>query len=412
MLDGLQEILFTLRQNKLRTVLTAFGVFWGIFMLILLLGAGRGMQNGIYDDFGSDVLDFVIVWSGDTSTAYRGMGPGRKIQLTLADVRAIQQQIPDVRLVSPERQAGGASVSYAGRNSNAEIGGVPDEFFQVKEDVPFNFGRKVNPLDMQETRKIVVIGTVIAERLFKAGEDPVGKDIRIKDVVMKVVGVFYDKGNRGRNSERVLMPLSTFQKIYGGGDITNVIWLRPKQGVDGFEFEKKVVDLLRRRHDVAPDDMRGINSFNMATPAKSVNGLFIGINVFIWFVGLGTLMAGIVGISNIMIITVKERTREIGIRKALGATPFAIVSTLLLESTLVTSAAGYLGLLCGVGLLELVAFGLRSAGAKLPYFLNPEVDFKLAITAIVLLIVVGILAGLMPALRAARITPIEAMRAE
>jgi putative ABC transport system permease protein len=412
MLDGLQEILFTLRQNKLRTVLTAFGVFWGIFMLILLLGAGRGMQNGIYDDFGSDVLDSVIVWSGDTSVAYKGMGPGRRIQLTLADVQAVRTQVPGVRLIAPERQAGNETVSYGGRSSNSQIGGIPDEFFVLKEDIPFNFGRKVNPLDLMEIRKIVVIGTTIAERLFKDGEDPIGKDIRVKDVVMKVVGVFYDKGNRGRNSERVLMPLSTFQKIYGGGDIANTIWLRPEKGVDGFEFEKKVLELLKRRHDVSPDDLRGVRSFNMAEPARIVNGLFVGINVFIWFVGLGTLMAGIVGISNIMIITVKERTREIGIRKALGATPFSIVSTLLLESTLVTGIAGYLGLVVGVGLLELVAFGLRSAGAKLPYFMNPEVDFQLAVTAILLLVVVGILAGLAPALRAAKITPIEAMKAE
>jgi len=163
---------------------------------------------------------------------------------------------------------------------------------------------------------------------------------------------------------------------------------------------------------VSPDDKRGIGSFNMAEPAKRINGLFTGINVFIWFVGLGTLMAGIVGISNIMIITVKERTREIGIRKALGATPFKIVSTLLLESTLVTAIAGYVGLVCGVGLLELIAFGLRSAGAQMPYFMNPEVNFQVAMTAIALLVGVGILAGLMPALRAARITPIEAMRAE
>jgi putative ABC transport system permease protein len=182
--------------------------------------------------------------------------------------------------------------------------------------------------------------------------------------------------------------------------------------VDGFQLEKNVLDLVKRRHDVAPDDIRGIRSFNMATPAKRVNGLFTGINIFIWFVGLGTLTAGIVGISNIMIITVKERTREIGIRKALGATPFSIVSTLLLESALVTSVAGYVGLVCGVGLLELVAFALRSSGAKLPYFMNPEVNFQVAVTAILLLIGVGILAGLMPAMRAAKITPIEAMRAE
>ena len=193
--------------------------------------------------------------------------------------------------------------------------------------------------------------------------------------------------------------------------VTSNIWVRPEKGVDGFELEKKVLELLKRRHDVALEDKRGINSFNMAEPMQRVTGLFIGINVFIWFVGLGTLMAGIVGISNIMIITVKERTKEIGIRKALGATPFKIVSTLLLESLLVTGVAGYIGLVVGVGLLELVAFGLRSSGAKTPYFMNPSVDFQTAITAIFLLVGVGVLAGLVPALRAAKITPTEAMRA-
>jgi len=412
MLDGLQEILFTLRQNKLRTVLTAFGVFWGIFMLVLLLGAGRGMQNGIYEDFGSDVLDFVIIWSGDTSIAYNGMGPGRRIQLDLADIQAVSRQIAGIRLISAERFVENGTTTYQRKSSNSQILGIPDEYFQVKEDVPFNFGRRINPLDLDETRKVVFVGSAVAERLFAKGEDPTGKEVRVKDVVMKVAGVFHDKGDRGQNSERVIMPLTTMEKMYGGGAITSNIWLRPAKGVDGFELEKKVMDLLKRRHDVSPDDKRGINSFNMAEPATRVNGLFVGINVFIWFVGLGTLMAGIVGISNIMIITVKERTKEIGIRKALGATPSQIVSTLLLESMLVTGVAGYLGLLLGVGLLELVAFGLRSTGAKLPYFLNPSVDFQAAITALFLLVGVGILAGLMPALRAAKITPTEAMRAD
>jgi putative ABC transport system permease protein len=412
MLDGLQEILFTLRQNKLRTLLTAFGVFWGIFMLVLLLGAGRGMQNGVWDDFGSDVRDFIIVWTGETSMAHHGMGPGRRIQLTLADIQAVRQQVPGIGVMSAERFVENGNITYERKNSNSGILGVPDEYFRVKEDVPFNFGRRVNPLDLDEIRKVVVLGSAVADRLFDKGVDPVGKDVRVKDVVMKVVGVFYDKGNRGQNSERVLIPLTTMQKIYGGGEVTSNIWLRPAKGVDGFELEKKVLELLKRRHDVSPEDMRGVNSFNMAMPTRNVNGLFIGINAFIWFVGLGTLTAGIVGISNIMIITVKERTREIGIRKALGATPFNIVSTLLLESTLVTGFAGYLGLVVGVGLLELVAFVLRIAGAKLPYFLNPSVDFQLAITALLLLVAVGVLAGLMPALHAARITPTEAMRAE
>jgi putative ABC transport system permease protein len=363
-------------------------------------------------DFGSEVLDFIIVWSGDTSVAYNGMGLGRKIRIEEEDVEAVRNQIPGVRTISGDTNIGTGLITYGEKTSNSPIRGVPDEYFRIKEDVPFNFGRKVNPLDVDEVRKVAVIGSAVAERLFPAGTDPVGKDIRVKDVVMKVVGVFHDKGNRGRNSEHVMLPMSTVQKVYGGGGRIDSIWLRPQPGIDGFALEKQVLELLKRRKNVSPDDKRGVNSFNMAEPAKRVNGLFIGINVFIWFVGLGTLTAGIVGISNIMIITVKERTREIGIRKALGATPFSIVSTLLLESTLVTAFAGYVGLVVGVGLIELIAFAMRKAGVQGGYFVDPEVNFSVAMTAIALLVGVGLLAGLMPALRAAKITPIEAMRAE
>lgn len=411
-MDGLQEILFTLRQNKLRTALTAFGVFWGIFMLMLLLGAGRGMQNGVYANFGSDVLDFIVVYTNSTSVAYKGRGLGRQIVLTTDDVAAIQRQVEGVGVISPIIQRGGIVLTHGDKTGNFGVHGVPEEFFRVKEGIPFFFGRKTNPLDDMNVRKIVVIGTVVAERLFGKDVDPVGKDIRINGVVMKVVGVFYDKMNRGRDSERAYIPISTAQKMFGTSDRISTIWLRPQTGVDGFALEKNVVELLQRRHDVAAEDRRAVQSFNMAEPAKEVNALFLGINAFIWFVGLGTLMAGIVGVSNIMIITVKERTREIGIRKALGATPFNIVFTLLLESILVTSIAGYAGLVVGVGLIELISVGLNSAGAELPYFKNPEINFQAAITAIILLVVVGALAGLMPAMRAARIMPIEAMRAD
>lgn len=412
MWDGLQEIYFTLKQNKLRTFLTAFGVFWGIFMLIILLGAGKGMQNGVMQEFGSDVLDFIIIFPGSTSVAYKGLGLGRNIELTESDGEALKQKLKGARFISTENSMGSNSVTYRGKTGSYEIRGIPDDYFKIKEDVPFNIGRKINRFDGNQVRKIGVIGTAVAERLFGKDVDPVGKEIRIQDIVIRVTGVFYDKGNRGRSSERVYIPQSTYLKVFGGGDKISRLWLRPDIGVDGFELEKQALKILKERHKVAEDDKRGITSFNMAEPAKNINGLFFGIKAFIWFVGLGTLMAGIVGISNIMIITVKERTREIGIRKALGARPLSIVSTLLLESVLVTSIAGYVGLVIGVGLLELVSFGLRSAGMELPFFKNPEVNFQVALTAIILLVVAGTLAGLVPALRAAKISPIEAMRAD
>lgn len=412
MLDSLQEILYTLRQNKLRTGLTAFGVFWGIFMLMLLLGAGRGMQNGVYEDFGSDVLDFIVVYTESTSVAYKGMGLGRHIQLTNDDLVAIKQQILNVRFIAPQRAQNGVSISYGQKSASFGVFGVPDEYFDIKESIPFNLGRKPNIFDDRELRKVTVIGSVVAERLFGKDVDPIAKDIRVNGVVMKIVGVFYDKSNRGRDSERIYIPETTHQKIFGNSHGLDSIWLRPTLGADGFAVEKQVIELLQRRHSVSPEDKRAIRSFNMAEPAKMVNGLFFGINAIIWFVGLGTLTAGVVGVSNIMIITVKERTREIGIRKALGATPFSIVSTLLFESILVTGIAGYAGLVVGVGLWELISFVLNSVGAQFPFFKNPEINFQAAITSVVLLVIIGAVAGLVPALRAAKIMPIEAMRAE
>ncbi|UTF58823.1 ABC transporter permease [Gilvimarinus sp. DA14] len=412
MIDGLQEIFYTLRRNKLRTALTAFGVFWGIFMLILLLGAGRGMQNGVMDSFADNALDTIIIWSGTTSVAYRGQGLGRRIGYTDDDITALRQQVDGLRFITGANSMGQGTVTYGNKTGFFDLYGIDDTYFKIRDQVPFPSGRTVNYLDNFETRKVAVIGTSVRDRLFGANAQPEGKMIQVNNINLTVIGVFHDRNNNGRDSERVFVPYSTFTKTFGRGNQVHVIWARPKPDVDGFALEEEIVTLLKKRHNVSPQDHRAIQTFNFAEPAKMVKGLFVAINGFIWFVGLGTLTAGIVGISNIMIITVKERTREIGIRKALGATPFSIVSTLLLESILVTSIAGYAGLVLGVALIELMAYGLQVSGAQMEFFKRPEVNFSAAVTALVLLVVVGGLAGLMPAIRAARIPPIEAMRAE
>nr|WP_026286752.1 ABC transporter permease [Gilvimarinus chinensis] len=411
-MDGLQEILYTLRRNKLRTALTAFGVFWGIFMLILLLGAGRGMQNGVMDSFADNALDTIIIWSGTTSVAYQGQGLGRRIGYTEDDIIALRQQVEGLRFITGANSMGQGTVTFGNKTGFFDLYGIDDTYFKIRDQIPFPSGRTINYLDDAETRKVAVIGTSVRDRLFGSGVNPEGKMIQVNNINLTVIGVFHDRNNNGRDSERVFVPYSTFTKTFGRGNQVHVIWARPKAGVDGFALEEQVVDLLKKRHNVAPEDKRAIQTFNFAEPAKMVKGLFVAINGFIWFVGLGTLTAGIVGISNIMIITVKERTREIGIRKALGATPFSIVSTLLLESILVTGIAGYAGLVMGVGLVELMAYGLQVSGAQMEFFKRPEVNFSAAVTALVLLIMVGALAGLMPAIRAARIPPVEAMRAE
>lgn len=412
MIDALQEILYTLRQNKLRTALTAFGVFWGIFMLILLLGAGRGMQNGVIDSFADNALDTIIIWSGSTSVAYQGQGLGRHIGYTDDDIEAIRHNIDDLRFVTGANSMGQGTVVFENKTGFFDVYGIDEKYFQIRDQVPIPSGRTVNFLDEAQTRKVAVIGTTVRDRLFGENSNPVGSLIKVNNISLTVIGVFHDRNNNGRDSERLFVPYSTFTKTFGRGNQVHVIWARPAAGADGFAVEQNILSLLKKRHNVSPDDKRAVQSFNFAEPAKMVKGMFIAINAFIWFVGLGTLMAGIVGISNIMIITVKERTREIGIRKALGATPFSIVSTLLLESILVTSVAGYLGLVLGVGIIELMAFAMEASGAKMDFFQRPEVNFSVAVTALVLLVSVGAMAGFMPALRAAKIAPIEAMRSD
>jgi putative ABC transport system permease protein len=290
--------------------------------------------------------------------------------------------------------------------------GVGENYFSIKKNQELREGRRLNNLDEYESRKVATIGTPVAENLFP-NESPIGKQIEVNGISYTVVGVFHDDGMNGRLAERVYIPLSLFQKVYGGGQgRLGTITYQPRPGVDAYAVEDEVMKVLRRRHVVSPDDRSAIVSRNLLRGVEQINALFTAINSFLWFVGIGTLAAGIVGISNIMMITVKERTVEIGVRKALGARPIQIVSALLFESVLVTAISGYLGLVLGVGLLELVNMGIESTGAKLDYFKQPEVDFGIAVTSIIILVSVGMLAGFAPAWRASKISPVEAMRSE
>lgn len=416
-MDSLQEILFSLRQNKLRTGLTAFGVFWGILMLILLLGAGRGMEKAFVEGWSNDVADSMWIFPNTTSVPYKGLGVGRQIKLTEADMAAVRQQLPGVRYLSSENPMGSfinsdISVTFGNKSGSFGVLGVADEYFNIKEKVQFNDGRRLNSLDIDDSRKVVVIGTSVSERLFTTHAQAMGQTLQINGVSFRVIGLFYDKGNQGRMSERIYMPVSAFKKSFGGGREVALIAARPKVGVDGIELEEKIIALLKQRHKIAPEDVRAIEVSNKARETQEVNAMFAGLNIFIWLVGIGTLLAGIVGVSNIMIITVKERTREIGIRKALGAHPRSIVFSLLFESILVTGVAGYMGLVLGIAILEGISAALTKFNISLPYFQQPDIDMSVALSALLLLVLAGVLAGLMPALRAARIMPIEAMKAE
>lgn len=412
--DVLQEILFTVKKNKLRTFLTAFGVFWGILMLILLLGSGKGLQNGAESRFGSDDRSSIWLSSRVTAQAYDGLPRGRKINFDEYDIAAILREIPGVQFISAENRAGERwqrtiNINYKNKTGAFGVYGVADDYFKIKKYLDYPAGRTLNSLDASETRKVALVGTRVRDRLFGKEMDPVGETISFHGILLKVVGVFHDEGREGRMSERVYVPLTTFQLVFGEGKKVGGITLTPKPNIDPYMFEEDVVSLLKFRHRIAPDDVKAIRVFNSAKNMESVTQLFIAINAFVWFVGIGTLIAGIVGVSNIMIITVKDRTREIGVRKALGATPSSIVAMIISESIIITAFAGYLGLVLGVGILE-IANTLLAKSENTGFFVRPEVDIQNAILAIFILVIAGSLAGLAPALRAAKILPVEAMR--
>jgi ABC-type antimicrobial peptide transport system, permease component len=410
--DGLQEILYSLQRNKLRTALTAFGVFWGIFMLVLLLGSGTGLQRGMEKGFSSDVRDSLWIRTIKTSVPYKGLALGRKVQLTESDITAIRQMIPSVGLISAENSPGSTRlVTYEQNSGTFTLLGAGKSYFEIKRYQEYRMGRKLNNLDDDEQRKVTVIGTIVKERLF-GNKNPLGEQIIVNGVNFKVVGVFYDSGWEGRMSERLYIPLSTFQKTFGVGENISLITVTPAPGYTGDEVAEDIETLLKQRHNIAPEDRKAISVFDLAKQSAQISGTLNAITWFIWFVGLGTLTAGIVGISNIMIITVQERTVEIGIRKALGAPPWNIIRTILLEAVLVTAVAGYMGLVLAVGLLELVNYAMTSMNIDLRYFSRPEVDFSVAIASLIILIGCGVLAGFFPAWHAARISPIEAMRAQ
>lgn len=414
--DGVQEILYSLQRNKLRTALTAFGVFWGIFMLVLLLGAGTGLKRGIEKGFSSDVRNSMWIRGTRTSVPYKGLAHGRRVQFTEADMDAIRLQIPKVDIVTAENPLGSAraadiQVTYGNNSGSFGVFGVAKDYFEIKRYQEYRLGRRLNNLDDDEQRKVTTIGTRVKERLF-GDQNPIGEQVTVNGVNFKVVGVFYDSGWEGRMSERLYIPLSTFQKTFGIGENISVMAVTPAAGYSGDDIAPAIDSLLKQRHNIAPSDRKALYIYDLAKQSAQLYATINAINLFIWFVGIGTLMAGIVGISNIMIITVKERTVEIGIRKALGAPPWNIIRTIILEAVMVTAFAGYAGLVLAVGLLELVNFTLTSMNIELNFFTQPEVNFSVAMTALGILVGCGVLAGFFPAWHAARVSPIEAMRAQ
>ena len=410
-LDKWEEIFSTLQKNKLRTFLTAFGVFWGILMLIILLGAGKGLENGVARSMLLDATNSIWFFTDRTSIPFKGLPPGRELQFTEEDLQALEENIEGIEILSPENFLSGSyTVSYKGNTGPFTLFAAEEDYFPIKVTFDFIQGRPINLNDNAEGRKVCTIGDRVREVLF-GDEDPIGKYIRIKDVYFKVVGVYRFDGNSFNQGERIYIPFATFQRTFNPSGTVDLFAVTTDQATTtGKELEARILKLLAQRHVVHPDDNQAYWTHNQEDQYKQVMGLMTGIKAFVWVIGVLTLFAGIVGISNIMIIVVKERTREIGVRKAVGATPSSIISLILQEAIFITGVAGYLGLFLGVFTLEGVNYLLEMAGADIDFFSRPEVNLKVAVSATMVLILAGTLAGLFPALKAARIKPVEALK--
>ncbi|KOY85900.1 ABC transporter permease [bacterium 336/3] len=412
--DKWQEIFATIKKNKLRTFLTALGVGWGIFMLVFLLGVGKGMENGVKREFAGESVNSIWVWRGKTTLPYKGLKPGREIFFTNEDYETAQNKMNNIDFIGVRNSLWGEfTINYKNKNGSFQVYGSNYNFFKLNGEKIIN-GRFINDLDMDEKRKIVVIGVRVKNILF-GDKDPIGEYIEIKGVHFKVVGVFTRKGGNGRLEERIYMPFTTYQATFNPQKRIHLVGIAAKEGVPAKEVEDQIRTLLSDKYKFDPKDKQAIGINNNQEEYERTMGLFTGIAAIVWFVGLGTLAAGIVGVSSIMLIIVKERTKEIGIRKAIGATPWSIISLVLQESIFITSMAGYIGLLLGVGILELIRSLIEKVemdGGEVSYFSRPEVNISVAITATLILVIAGALAGLFPAMRAANIKPIEALRAE
>jgi len=406
-LDNWQEIFATIRENKLRSFLTGFSVAWGIFMLIILLGSGNGLQNGIEYQFKADATNTLWLFGGTTSMPYQGMQPGRHIEFTNQDYEFLRDHIPGVKEISGRFYLWqNRIVSYKKEYGAFDLLCVhPD--MQVIEQPILEEGRFLNNLDIDKYRKVAVIGMPVKKALFKHGEDPVGEFIKVNGVPFKVVGVYTDRNER--DEQRIYLPISTTQMIFNGGNkIHNLTLTSNLNAEQSVELEKILRAKLAQRHRFDKNDTGALYIGNTIKEYKQFQNLFLGIRLFVAIIGIFTIIAGVVGVSNIMIIVVNERTKELGIRKAIGATPWSVILMIVLESVIITAFAGYFGLVGGVGLLELADKYMPASD----FFRNPEVDFTIGIFATLVLVLAGLLAGLFPAIKAARIRPVVALKDE
>lgn len=410
--DKWQEIFNTIKKHKLRTFLTALGVFWGIFMLVTLMGAGQGLENGVMGMIGGHAKNSMYAGGSKTSKPYKGRKPGRWIQLKTDDIEAIRSRFEDqIEYIAPRLWLPSGEVIRGDKKGAFEARGDTPDLVHI-DAISVVEGRFLNQFDMDRRRKVAVIGGRVKEVLFDEDEDPIGESIDIKGSKYMVVGVVKSdrRGNDGLEDEKtIFIPLTTTQQITNRPNSIGWFVCSMYADVRVSEVEDDLVALLKERHFIAPDDPRGIWSDNVEEQFREIAGLFFGIKFLVWFVGIGSLLAGVIGVGNIMLIVVKERTKEIGLRKALGATPGSIISMVLQESVFITTLAGYFGLAAGTGMVYLLNL---ASGEGAQYYANPEVDLRVGAVALVILVIAGALTGLIPAMQAANVNPVNALKDE
>ena len=414
-LDRWTEIWVTITRNKTRSLLTCFGVFWGILMLVILLGSGRGMQNGIMRSVNGFATNSAFFFADRTSESYKGFNKGRQWDMRNRDVESIRREVKELSAISPIiwGNSSDKNIVYGMMSGTFNVKGVHPDYFQIETQKLFH-GRLLNEVDERERRKVCLIGTKVKEVLFKE-EDPCGSYIRVNGIYYQVVGVVQQRASGvnigGRSEESVFLPFSTMQQTLNQGDIIHFLCVAAKPDVQMLPVINKIKSIIKEQNFISPTDPQAVSAINLAAQFETFNNVFLGIDILIWIVGVGTLLAGIIGVSNIMMVTVKERTKEIGVRRALGAKPWNIISQIMSESLLITAMAGLMGLTVGVFLLDMVDQLIGDPVGE-TMLLHPAVSIQVALAATSILLLAGLLAGLIPAWRAMQIKAIDAIREE
>ena len=408
-MDFLSEIWQTITKNRSRSLLTAFGVFWGMLMLIVLIGLGNALTGGIYSQIDGFAMNSCTMGASETGKPYKGFQRGRQWSIELSDLTIIREHVNGIEALSPMVFAGQKTISIGESHGDFQLVGITADYPKVMVS-PLLYGRFINEMDMRDQRKVCVIGIDVYRKLFPKGGNPIGQRIFCGSIPFSIVGVRKQNENSvyigGNPDEMVQAPVTTIQKAYNLGESVHILMAVAKTGIPVSQIEKAIKDELKLLHNIAPDDDKALWGFNAEEELKALTYLGMGLNALIWLIGLGTLISGAVGVSNIMLVTVRERTKEIGIRRAIGASPWVIMRQIIAESVVLTSLAGLAGIMAGVGAVLLTARVLEHADTFLK---APNVSFGVAVSCLVIIIVIGILAGLLPALRALKIKPVEAL---